>query len=244
MSDTLHQIDESTPEILDPPAEERASATLHDEILSRLRDFIVEGNLEDGARIPERHLCDLFGISRTPLREALKVLAAEGVIDLLPNRGARVKPLSPKDILDLFDLMGGLESLAGRLACEHITDAEVEEVEALHHKMYTFYLRRDRHEYFKYNQLIHEKILSAARNEALSSTYRTVAGRIRRVRYAANLDDPNDRWSEAVREHETILDALRRRAGVELSNILFEHLRNKRAAVMRHFSHPETDQKA
>jgi len=239
MSETLHQIEDAAPETLDPPAEDRGGATLHDEILSRLRDFIVEGNLEDGARIPERHLCDLFGISRTPLREALKVLAAEGVIDLLPNRGARVKPLSTKDILDLFDLMGGLESLAGRLACEHITDAEVEEVEALHHKMYTFYLRRDRHEYFRYNQLIHEKILHAARNEALSATYRTIAGRIRRVRYAANLDDPNDRWSEAVREHEAILDALRRRAGTDLSNILFEHLRNKRAAVIRHFNPPE-----
>src|SRR5580704_19519938 len=165
----------------------REDQSLHDEILTRLRDHIVEGNLPDGSRVPERQLCEMLGISRTPLREALKVLAAEGLVELLPNRGARVRPLSERDLAELFDVMGGLEALAGRLACENITDEEVAEIERLHHEMYGHYLRRDMHGYFQCNQLIHQKIVAAAGNSALSSTYASFAGRIRRVRYSANL---------------------------------------------------------
>jgi DNA-binding GntR family transcriptional regulator len=208
------------------------AGSLHEEILARLRDYIVEGNLGEGARIPERQLCDLFKISRTPLREALKVLAAEGLIDLLPNRGARIRPLSLHDLCELFEVIGGLEALAGRLACEHIEDQEVWEIEKLHREMYGFYLNRDMHEYFRCNQLIHERIVGAARNGTLSSTYASLASRIRRVRYCANLAHHRDRWGEAMREHEVILDALRRRAGSELSDTLFRHLRNKKEAAV------------
>jgi len=209
----------------------RSPGTLHGELLAALRDFIVEGHLEDGARVPERALCERFSISRTPLREALKVLAAEGLIELLPNRGARVRALSAADLHEVFDVMGGLESLAGRLACERITDAEFAEIERVHHEMYHFYLRRDIHGYFRCNQAIHQMIVAAAGNALLASTYAGLAGRIRRVRYAANLAKDRDRLGEAMREHEAILDALRRRAGSELSDILFLHLRNKLKAA-------------
>jgi DNA-binding GntR family transcriptional regulator len=207
------------------------SGTLHDKILERLRDYIVEGNLADGARVPERELCVKFGISRTPLREALKVLASEGLVDLLPNRGARVKQLDSSELHELFDLAGGLEALAGQLACENATAEDIAEIERIHHEMYGAYLRRDMHGYFHANQAIHEKIVTAARNAALAATYKGVADRIRRIRYTANLTRKRDRWSEAMREHEAMLDALHRRAGDELSSLLFQHLRNKRGAA-------------
>jgi DNA-binding GntR family transcriptional regulator len=213
---------------------EREDQSLHDEILTRLRDHIVEGNIPDGGRIPERQLCEMLGISRTPLREALKVLAAEGLIELLPNRGARVRQLSERDLDELFDVMGGLEALAGRLACENISEAEIAEIERLHYEMYGFYLHRDMHGYFRINQLIHQKIVEASRNATLRTAYANFAGRIRRVRYAANFARKRDRWGEAMREHEAILEALRRRAGGELSDILFKHLRNKRTATIEH----------
>ncbi|WP_299658724.1 GntR family transcriptional regulator [Methylobacterium sp.] len=213
------------------PAAATSAASLHDTLLAQLRDYIVEGNLAPGARVPERTLCERFGISRTPLREALKVLASEGLIDLLPNRGARVRQLEAHEMVALFDVMGGLEALAGRLACEKITEAGYAEIERLHHAMYASYLRRDLHGYFAGNQAIHDRIVQAAGNEPLAATYANFAGRLRRVRYAANLDKDRDRWGEAMREHEEILDALRRRAGAELSDILFRHLRNKRRAA-------------
>jgi DNA-binding GntR family transcriptional regulator len=212
----------------------REEPSLHDEVLTRLRDYIVEGNIPDGGRMGERQLCEMLQISRTPLREALKVLAAEGLVELLPNRGARVRRLSEQDLGELFDVMGGLESLAGRLACENITDQEIAEIELLHYEMYGFYLHRDMHGYFRANQLIHQRIVEASRNATLMNTYASFAGRIRRVRYAANFARKRERWGEAMREHETILDALRRRAGSELGDILFNHLRNKRAAAVEH----------
>jgi len=190
----------------------REDQSLHDEILTRLRDYIVEGNIPDGGRVPERQLCEMLEISRTPLREALKVLASEGLVELLPNRGARVRPLSEQDLGELFDVMGGLEGLAGRLACEQITDDEIAEIERLHYEMYGFYLHRDMHGYFLTNQLIHQKIVEASRNATLKGAYANFAGRIRRVRYSANFARKRERWGEAMREHETILDALRRRA--------------------------------
>jgi len=216
------------------PAQPGEEQSLHDEILTRLRDHIVEGNIPDGARVPERQLCEMLGISRTPLREALKVLAAEGLVELLPNRGARVRALSEQDLGELFDVMGGLEALAGRLACENIRDEEVAEIEGLHYEMYGFYLHRDMHGYFNVNQLIHQKIVEASRNETLKATYANFAGRIRRVRYSANFARKRERWGEAMREHEMILEALRRRAGNELSDILFKHLRNKQTAAVEH----------
>src|ERR1700742_3132095 len=216
------------------PVPDREDQSLHDEILARLRDHIVEGNIPDGGRVPERQLCEMLGISRTPLREALKVLASEGLVELLPNRGARVRQLSEHDLGELFDVMGGLEGLAGRLACENITDAEIAEIERLHYEMYGFYLHRDMPGYFHVNQLIHQKIVEASRNATLEASYANFAGRIRRVRYSANFARKRERWGEAMREHETILDALRRRAGNELSDILFKHLRNKRTAAVEH----------
>src|ERR1700735_849104 len=220
--------------VADVPAPGREDVSLHDEILTRLRDHIVEGNIADGARVPERQLCEMLGISRTPLREALKVLAAEGLVELLPNRGARVRALSEQDLGELFDVMGGLEGLAGRLACEHITDEEIAEIERLHYEMYGFYLHRDMHSYFRVNQLIDQKIAEGSRNETLKAAYANFAGRIRRVRYSANFARKRERWGEAMREHETILEALRRRAGNELSDILFKHLRNKQTAAVEH----------
>src|SRR6201992_2102957 len=135
----------ATPQTVTGVLPEREDQSLHDEILTRLRDYIVEGNIPDGGRIPERQLCEMLSISRTPLREALKVLAAEGLIELLPNRGARVRQLSERDLGELFDIMGGLEALAGRLACENINDAEIAEIERLHYEMYGFYLQPDIH---------------------------------------------------------------------------------------------------
>ena len=218
----------------DGPA--RDDVSLHDEILGTLRTYIVEGNIADGARISERQLCEMLKISRTPLREALKVLAAEGLVDLLPGRGARVRPLNAHDIRELFDLMGGLEGLAGRLACDNITAEGVAKIEQLHHDMYGFYMRQDMPGYFRMNQLIHRAIVEASDNATLVATYESFAGRIRRVRFSANFARKRERWSEAMREHEAILDALRRRAGSELNDIMFQHLRNKGAAAIAYLA--------
>lgn len=205
-------------------------AALHDEAVTRIRDMIVEGQLEPGSKISERQLCELFGISRTPLREALKVLAREGMLVLLPHRGARVAQLTGKDMADLFRVMGTLEGLAGELAAENVTDEALQEIRALHHEMLAHHARGDRAAYFRTNQAIHEAILAAAGNGVLSTMYESLRGRMRPARYMANLS--RERWDEAVREHGEILEALTRRDGPRLREILQEHLRNKYHALV------------
>src|ERR1700720_4158897 len=121
----------------------------------------------------------------------------------------------------MCEVWGASGGLAAPSACENITDEEIAEIERLHYEMYGFYLHRDMHGYFRINQLIHQKIVEASRNATLRATYANFAGRIRRIRYSANFARKRERWGEAMREHETILDALRRRAGSELSDILF-----------------------
>jgi DNA-binding GntR family transcriptional regulator len=204
---------------------------LHEQAVSLLRDMIVAGELVPGARLNERLLCERLRISRTPLREALKTLAAEGLVTLLPNRGAIVAAIDPQEVAELFRVMGSLESLAGELACAHATETEVAEVAALHYRMRLHFTRRERPEYFACNQAIHEKIFEAAHNTVLLDVYRKLSGRLRRARFAANLSDA--RWSKAMAEHDEILAALTARDGRGLAALLDAHLRNKLDAVCR-----------
>jgi DNA-binding GntR family transcriptional regulator len=211
-------------------AQETSGAeSLHEKLVSQLRDIIVEGEIEPGARISERLLCERFGVSRTPLREVLKVLASEGLIDLLPNRGARVARLEDRDVEDMFEVMAALEALSGRLACARISEPALADIRALHYRMLAHYLRRQLPEYFRLNQAIHEAIVDAAENPVLKATYLGLSGRIRRARYFANMSD--ERWAAAVAEHEEILAALSERDGEKLARILDTHLKNKSIVV-------------
>lgn len=211
-------------------AEGRAGApivrrALHAELVDRLRELIHDGTLSPGAKVPERELCEHFGVSRTPLREALKVLAAEGLVKLTPNRGAAVAALTLADLEEVFPIMANLEALSGELACRHITDEEINEIRALNKAMVEHYERRDLTPYFRLNQQIHARMLKAARNPTLEAIHRSLSGRIVRARYLANLSAK--RWAEAVAEHGEILDALAARDAKRLSGLLREHVMHK-----------------
>jgi DNA-binding GntR family transcriptional regulator len=204
---------------------------LHEEVVNRVRAILLDGEITPGARIPERDLCERLQISRTPLREALKVLAAEGLVQLLPNRGARAARLTDKDMRDLFEVCQGLEALAGELACERITDTGIGEIAAAHAAMARHYRDGDLIPYYRCNRAIHEAIVAAAGNPALTGLYNSVTARIRRARYVTPMTA--ERWALALREHEAILNALQRRDGVGLSHILRTHLRHKREEVVQ-----------
>lgn len=206
-----------------------ARRPLHEEAADRLRDMIIEGKLVPGERIPEQAVCDRLGVSRTPLREALKMLATEGLVVLQPNRGATVANPSAEEVDQTFRVIGAMEALAGELACEHVDAADVAEIRALHYQMVLHRTRQELPEYFKLNQQIHERIVEASGNAVLVETYRRLIGRIRRHRYIANLTA--QRWDQAIREHEEMLEALDARDGTRLAAILRRHLDNKRAAA-------------
>ncbi len=203
--------------------------SLHEELTDRLRSMIVEGVLTAGEKVPERALCEKLGVSRTPMREALKVLASDGLLTLEPNRGARVRAITVQELEEVFPLMGAFESLAGELACAQISDAQIKELKRVHEKMLTRYEASDMPGYFKHNQRIHELIMEAAGNRTLITMYNSLAVRVRQARYLANMSA--ERWKQAVDEHESIIQALEARDGKALSAILKKHLENKFAAV-------------
>ena len=203
--------------------------TLHDELVDRLRHLIIEGDLKPGEKLSEKELSELFGVSRTPLREALKVLGKEGLVNLIPNRGATVSKLTLADLEEAFPIMGALESVSGELACANITDQEIELLDKLHQDMVGKYKEEDLSAYFKLNEAIHQLILEAARNPTLTEMQRSLSGRIRRARYMANMSAA--RWAKAVAEHEAILMAVKERNGEKLGKILKLHLANKLESV-------------
>lgn len=204
---------------------------LHEEVVSRLREMLLEGEIPPGARIPERELCLKLRISRTPLREALKVLAAEGLVLLLPHRGSRAARLTDKDVHDLFEVCQGLEALAGELACERMSTEQLKEVTTAHAAMVQHYRDGDLAQYYRRNRQIHEAIVAAACNPVLSGLYDSVTARIRRARYVTPMTP--QRWAMAIQEHEAILNALQRRDGVGLAHVLRAHLRHKREEVIK-----------
>ena len=203
---------------------------LHEEAANRLRDLIVQGRLAAGVRLNERLLTAQLGLSRTPLREAFKVLATEGLVELLPNRGAIVTQMDPVRLGESLAVMGALEALAGELACRNATDAQINEIRALHYEMLAYHARNDLAGYFKFNQAIHLKIVKYSGNAVLYNIYRQMNGNVRRARYMANLS--KERWDAAVREHDEILAALGARDVKRIKALLADHLAHKLASVL------------
>ncbi|MEI8147309.1 MAG: GntR family transcriptional regulator [Alphaproteobacteria bacterium] len=199
------------------------------ELTERLRDMILAGDLKAGEKISEPDLCERFGVSRTPLREALKVLAADGLVDLAPNRGARVSRIRQEEIEELFPIMGMLEALAGELACARLQDADLKGLEAMHQRMVALWKAGDWVGYSRVNKAIHEDIFRIAGNGALSALYQSLMVRIHAVRFVARKTP--QAWAEAIEDHERIMAALSDRDGATLSLLMREHLRHKAEVV-------------
>jgi DNA-binding GntR family transcriptional regulator len=205
-------------------------AALHEQVAMRLRQMLVEGKIAPGAKLNERELAEVLHVSRTPLREAIKMLAAEGLVELLPNRGAIAVSLDEADVLNTFEVMAGLEGMSGELAAQRITDQELAEIKAMHFEMLAAYTRSDLSSYYRVNAQIHRAINAAAKNPVLSATYNQVNARLQALRFRSNQDGA--KWKRAVKEHERMIEALTARDPAAMRNLLLMHLQNKRDVVM------------
>ena len=207
-----------------------ARKSLHQELVDRIQLMIVIGQLAGGSKIPERDLCTQFGVSRTPLREALKVLASYGLVQLEVNRGAWVSKVTIDDVEEVFPVLGALEALAGEFACRNISDNDIQAVRALHDRMIHSYQQKDMDTYFTLNQKIHRSILLAAENATLTRSYQALSLRMQRARYLANV--PEARWAQAVAEHEQIIYFLEARDAAKLPRILVDHMKANERSVL------------
>lgn len=204
---------------------------LTDELADRLRALIVEGALPPAEKLNEKALCEQFGVSRTPLREALRLLAAEGLVALTPNRGAAVSPLTREDLAETFPVLGALEALAAERAAERIDAAGLAHLETLQTRMEAEHAAGNRPDYFRANEDIHAVIRAAAANPTLAQMIATLDARMRRARFRANASPA--RWAEAVAEHRAILEALSAKDGPRAGDLMRAHIANKHAALTR-----------
>ncbi|WP_431603423.1 GntR family transcriptional regulator [Bordetella petrii] len=230
--------DESGPGAAPPARPVRPSgdgATLPAAIAGQLRERIVKGEFPPGVRLNERALGSLLGVSRTPLREAFRLLAADGLVRIEPNRGAQVVALSETDIREAFEVIGGLEALSCRYACERATEQEIAEIRALTYEMMASHARRDLPAYYRANREIHARISQAAHNGLLARLYETQNACIQNLRSVSN--ENRAKWDQAMREHIDMAEALAARDAERLAAIMRAHLQRKCDAALRTLAH-------
>ena len=196
---------------------------LHEQAAKKLRSLIVRGDLSPGEPLLEVSLSEALGISRTPLREALKQLAAEGLVELRLNRGAVVAPLRRDELAELVEAVSGIERCAAELAAMRMTAVDLDRLEALQARIERHHGRGELRDYFEVNQQIHSAIVGFARNGVLKASHDALLARAERARFFAL--SAHGRWDESVREHRQILAALKARDAERAGRLLSRHVR-------------------
>jgi len=205
-------------------------APLHVQVAERLRVLIDSGELAPGTRLNEIELCNTMGVSRTPLREAIRSLATEGLIELQPNRGAIVSIVSQEDVTEILPIMASLEGLGGRLAAMHMDQSKIAQVRKIHDQMIAHYKNSEVAEYFETNRLIHELITEGSGNQTLVDTINSLSAKVRRARFTAQMT--KESWAKAVSEHEEMIAALEAQDPDRLEAVLVQHVETKRATIL------------
>ena len=206
------------------------SPSLHEAIFQKLRSLLVEGAIAPGSKLNERELAERLHVSRTPIREAIRRLAADGLVELIANRGAIAIQLSLADVIHTFDVIAQLEGYSGELAAKNISNATLYELEALQYEMMASYARRDLSSYYKLNLGIHHLINQAANNPVLSQLFTQVNARIEALRFRSNQNGV--KWEKAVEEHQEMIDALKSRDSERMRKVMIQHVMNKRDVVI------------
>jgi DNA-binding GntR family transcriptional regulator len=197
----------------------------------KLKTLLVEGVIAPGSKLNERELAEQLHVSRTPIREAIRRLAADGLVELITNRGAIAVQLSRDDIIHTFDVIANLEGYSGELAAQNISSKALTELEALQYEMMASYARRDLSSYYRLNLQIHNAINHAANNPVLSQLFTQVNARIEALRFRSNQDGV--KWEKAVEEHQEMLNALKAHDSARMRKVMVQHVMNKRDVVIQ-----------
>ncbi|WP_330998969.1 GntR family transcriptional regulator [Mangrovicoccus algicola] len=218
--------------------------SLHQEITGEIREMILSGALRPGTKVPEQALAQQLEVSRTPLREALKALSVEGLVTLMPNRGASVSEVSAAQLDDLLPVMGVLEELGAELLCRALDAAPAEEraamlaqLEQLHAEILAGHAGRDAARFRKANKAFHEALIEMGGNGALLELYRIALARMHMSRFLAEKSEAD--WNAAMQDHEAIMAALRAGDGALAGRLLRDHVEQTvRRAVLGAIARP------
>jgi DNA-binding GntR family transcriptional regulator len=201
---------------------------LYEDVAEQLRQRIFAGDLKAGAWIDELKLCDAFGISRTPMREALKVLAAEGLVTMKVRRGAYVTEVSPQDLRDIFHLLALLEADAAAIACQRATPVQIDALGALHDKLEKAAAKRD--QFFAINEQFHLLLMSIAANKWRDQLVAELRQVLKLARHHSLLK--KGRIEESLAEHRVLMNALRQRDSAAAESAMRQHIENGLSAAL------------
>lgn len=215
MALTLADTDLSTPRRL-----ERKS--LAERIADELRDLVLLEKLKPGATIPERETAEALGVSRTPLRESLRILASEGLVEIAPNRPPVVANPSIEDLKSLLQVQGALEALAGELACDAASSDQLEEIAGLEAEMREISDHCDPLEFFQKDMYFHQRIVAASNNQSLLETHKTYNSRLWRARFISSRQRVNRNGT--LDQHQDIVEGLMSRRQEKAAAALRGHL--------------------
>ncbi|MEJ2587023.1 MAG: GntR family transcriptional regulator [Deltaproteobacteria bacterium] len=196
--------------------------TLHQEIVSQIQQMIQKGILVKGQKIDEKRLCESMGVSRTPVREALRLLKSEGLVELIPHKGAFVSQPCIEEINDMFEVMSVLEGTCARLAATHMNEKDFQKIEALHRELEVHYRNGDSVAYLKRNNVFHVFIQDLAGNRVLNDVINGLRQKILLYRQR-QLYQP-ERFDQSIQEHRNLLEAFRRRDPDSAETLMKHHL--------------------
>jgi DNA-binding GntR family transcriptional regulator len=197
---------------------------LADQIADILREQMLTGTLQPGSAIHERETSKALGVSRTPLREALLILEAEGLVDTAPARSPVVADPSVEELTNLLLIQAALEALAGEQACAYATDKEIRAIRRLHEDMLDSDDSPDTVGHFKTDMAFHEAIVQSTKNQPLIKTHKQYNSRLWRARYLSSSRRLGRAFS--MKGHQLMVEALERRDAEETAKVMRHHLRN------------------
>jgi DNA-binding GntR family transcriptional regulator len=203
---------------------------LPDELAGRLRDMITRGELRPGSRINTPRLCSRFGVSRTPLREALKMLATEGLVQLMPNRSAVVQRVTDDVINELIPIVAALAALAGRIACARIDDDALSELKSMHESMLHHLDQRDEKSYMEVENAFLATVFAVAGNKTLKKCYETLT---MKLQWQSASHQGLAEWRQTVEVQKHLLHALQVRDGDLWSLVAYRHVLHRAALLFR-----------
>ena len=204
--------------------------TLRERIVDMIRTAIVKGELQPGERISEQSLAERFGISRTPIREAIRQLDSEGFLTVIPRRGAIVTPITERDIKEFYAIKGLIEGYAARIAVEHLTDSEIERMEALNEELGKFASEGKIRKMFRAHNEFHDIFVRACGNEKLHQITKNLIQQFQRFRIVLSIFGG---ISQSVEQHRRIIDAFKRRDAVEVERLVSENARSGGELLIR-----------
>lgn len=213
--------------------------TLHQEVVDQVREMIRRGQLVKGQKIDEKFLCESMGVSRTPVRESLRILHSQGLIDLIPHKGAFVREPPIEEIRDMFEVMSLLEGMCARVDTQKMNEKDLKKIEALHQRLEGHYRNLDHEAYLDTNNVLHTFIQELSGNKTLNEVIAGLRQKI--LLYRQKQLYHKNRFEQSIQEHRDILEAFRKKDAALAEAAMKRHLMKQCEALVELYARGQAE---